>query len=224
MGVTDVIKDSVLQGFNTGSLSTVSILTILGFSGLMGIYIYAIYRFTSRSGFYNRTFNKTLAILPMITSIIMMGMSSNLIISFGMVGALSIVRFRNAVKDPADLMHLFWSISMGIVIGAGLYELAIFGSLGITVLAFGLDLLPALRQPCMLVISASGVEAEAEITACVRKYAPKFRVRSRNISQKGTEWILELQTRKESELLQDISRITGVTSVHLMTHDGEVRF
>ena len=107
MGVADVIKDSVLQGFNTGSLSTVSILTILGMSALMGLYIYLIYRLTSRNGFYNRTFNKTLAILPMITAIIMMGMSSNLIISFGMVGALSIVRFRNAVKDPADLMHLF---------------------------------------------------------------------------------------------------------------------
>jgi len=224
MGVADVIKDSVLQGFNTGSLSTVSILTTLGMSALMGLYIYIIYRLTSRSGFYNRTFNKTLAILPMITAIIMMGMSSNLIISFGMVGALSIVRFRNAVKDPADLMHLFWSISMGIVVGAGLYELAIFGSLGITVLAFGLDLLPALRLPCMLVISGSGAEAEAEIMACIRKYVRKFRVRSRNVSRKGAEWIVELQVKEEGRLLQDLSSIHGVDSVHIMTHDGEVRF
>lgn len=224
MGVADVIKDSVLNGFNTGSLSTITILVTLALSALAGIYIYGVYRFTSKNGFYNRAFNKTLALLPMITAIIMMGMSSNLVISFGMVGALSIVRFRNAVKDPADLMHLFWSISMGIVIGAGLYELACFGSLGITILAFGLDLLPALRMPCMLVVSGSGADAETKILSCIRKYAPKFRIRSRNISQKGAEWIVELQTRKEAQLLQDIAAVPGVSSVHMMTHDGDVRF
>lgn len=224
MGVADVIKDSVLNGFNTGSLSTISILVTLVLSGCMGVYIYGVYRFTSRNGFYNRNFNKTLAILPMITAIIMMGMSSNLIISFGMVGALSIVRFRNAVKDPADLMHLFWSISMGIVIGAGLYELACFGSLALTALSLGLDLLPTLRMPCMLVVSGENADAEERIMTCIRKYAPKIRIRSRNISQKGAEWIVELQVRKEADLLRDVAAVPGVNSVHLMTHDGEVRF
>ena len=125
MNFSDLFKNSVLEKLQSGDISTLTIvLTLLASIGF-GLFIYLVYRLNTRSGFYNRSFNRSLAILPVITSAIMIAMGSNLTISLGMVGALSIVRFRNAVKDPADLTYLFWSISIGIVTGAGLFELAL---------------------------------------------------------------------------------------------------
>ena len=115
MSFTDVIKKSVLEGFTQSSLSTAAVVAALGLAVLFGLYIYFIYRCTTHSGFYNRDFNKSLATLPVITTGILLAMQSNFVVSLGMVGALSIVRFRNAVKDSMDLTFLFWSISLGIV-------------------------------------------------------------------------------------------------------------
>lgn len=224
MSFTDIIKKSVLEGFDAGDLSTTSILVTLGMAVLFGLFIYAVYRFSSKGGFYNRGFNKSLATLPLITAGIMLAMQSNLVISLGMVGALSIVRFRNAVKDPTDLTFLFWSISMGIVTGAGLFELALMISLAAAVLIFGLDLLPAFRAPYMLVISGEkGVEEKA-LLAEVKACAGKYKVRSRNVTKKGTEWILEVNVKEEAALVERVGAVPGVVSLNLMSHDGEVRF
>ena len=154
----------------------------------------------------------------------MLAMGSNLTISLGMVGALSIVRFRNAVKEPVDLMYLFWSISMGIIVGAGLFELAVLLSLSVAVLIFGLDLLPAFKTPVLLVVSGNSIDLEEKLLSCAKVYAKSAKIRSRNITGRGVEWILELQVRKEAELVQQVSAMETVQSVQLMTHDGEVRF
>lgn len=224
MGFKDIIKNSVLEGFVASDLTTVDLAITLGISVLLGLYIYVLYRVTSKSGFYNRSFNKSLAVLPVITAAIMLAMQSNLVISLGMVGALSIVRFRNAVKDPADLTYLFWSISMGIIAGAGLFELAVLVSLFMTVLVWGLDLIPALRMPYLLVISAVGDVDEASLMACIKKFCPRIKVRSRNVSQRGMEWIIELRVKDAAGLVRRVSETVGVTAVNLMSHDGEVRF
>ena len=224
MSITDIIKKSVLEKFQASDVTTTTIVITLGMSVAMGLFLYFVYRFHSKSGFYSRGFNKTLAILPLITAAIMLAMGSNLTISLGMVGALSIVRFRNAVKEPVDLMYLFWSISMGIIIGAGLFELAVLLSLAVAVLIFGLDLLPTFKTPVLLVVSGSSIDLEAELLSCAKAYAKSVKIRSRNITSRGVEWILELQVRKEAELVQQVSAMEAVQSVQLMTHDGEVRF
>lgn len=224
MGIKDIIKKSVLEGFESGSVSTTECVVTLGIAILLGLYIYLIYRVTTKSGFYNRSFNKSLASLPVITAGIMAAMQSNLIISLGMVGALSIVRFRNAVKDSCDLTYLFWSISIGIVVGTGLYELAVILSLCMTVLLIGLDLLPAVRAPYLLVVSGEkGLEEEA-LLAVAKLHATKIKVRSRNVSAGGTEWIVQLQSKNAAQLVQSVAELEGVLSVNLLSHDGEVRF
>ena len=114
MSFQDVIKKSVLQGFSSTNLSTAAIVTTLAFATVLGLYIYFIYRITTKSGFYSRGFNKSLAVLPVITSGILLAMQGSIVISLGMVGALSIVRFRNAVKETTDLTFLFWSISLAL--------------------------------------------------------------------------------------------------------------
>ena len=223
MSITDMIKKSVLEGFTAGDLTTTSIIVTLGMAVALGLFIFFIYRLSTRNGFYNRSFNKSLAALPVITASILLAMQSNLVISLGMVGALSIVRFRNAVKDAADLMYLFWSISMGIIVGAHLFELAVLLSVCIAVLIFLLDLLPTLRAPCVLVVSGS-ISAEEELLSHIKNYAPKVKVRSRCVTARGTDWIFELQTKNGGDLVRDISGMEDILSVNLMTHDGEVRY
>ena len=224
MSITDMLKKSVLEGFSAGNLDTSHIVVVLGVAVALGLFIYAVYRTTSKSGFYNRGFNKALAVMPVITAAIMLAMQSNLVISLGMVGALSIVRFRNAVKDSGDLAYLFWSISMGIICGAGLFEIAIIMSICVTILIVALDLLPTFKAPCILVISGDASAAEEAVMASVKKFAAKAKIRSRNITKNGTEWIIEMQTKEEAAMVKAVAEVGGVISVNLMTHDGEVRF
>ena len=224
MSFTDVIKKSVLEGFHVGDLSTVTLVVTLGMAVAMGLFVYVVYRLTAKGSFYNRDFNKSLATLPVITAGIMLAMQSNLVISLGMVGALSIVRFRNAVKDAADLTYLFWSISMGIIAGAGLFQLAVVLSLFVAVLMLFLDLIPTFRPPCLLVVSGESGTKEKDLLSCVRKYAVCVRVRSRNITKNGIDWVLEASVWKEAQLAEAVSQMEGILSINLLHHDGEVRF
>ena len=224
MSFTDIIKNSVLARFNAGDLSTMTMVMTLAMAAAMGVFIYVIYRITAKNSFYNRDFNKSLAVLPPITAGIMLAMQSNLVISLGMVGALSIVRFRNAVKDSSDLAYLFWSISMGIITGAGLFELALLLSVCVTILIVALDMVPTFRAPCILVVSGDKEANEAVLMKCVKGFAKTAKIRSRNITKNGTEWIIEMQAKDEAGLVKAAAEVSGVVSVNLMTHDGEVRF
>ena len=224
MSFTDVLKKSVLEKFQASDMTTTSIAVTLSMAILLGVFIYFVYRISTKSGFYNWDFNKSLAALPVVTAAIMLAMSSNITISLGMVGALSIVRFRNAVKNPIDLTYLFWSISIGIVVGSGLFKLAVLLSLAITALLFALDLLPTFRAPCLLVVSGEDITIESELIAIAKKYSRSVAIRSRNVSKRGVEWILEMRIRNEESLVQKIATLEKVSSVHLMTHDGDVRF
>lgn len=221
---SDAIKDEFLEGFTASDLSTTSILVSLGIAAVLGLYIYFVYRFTIKSSFYSRSFNKTLALLPIITAGILLAMQSNIVISLGMVGALSIVRFRNAVKDPMDLLYLFWSISMGIIVGAGLFELAVISCLAITILVFVLDLVPTFKAPCLLVISAKDEQSAEKSVECIKKYTKRAKIRSKNITNKSVELIVELNVDAKSPVSSEIAAIDGITSVNLLSHDGDVRF
>lgn len=224
MELIEIIKNAGATDAHIVGLSTTNILIRLGLSALMGLYIYLIYRVNAKSGFYNRGFNKSLAVLSVVTTGIILAMQINVIVSLGMVGALSIVRFRNAVKDSMDLCYLFWSISMGIIIGTGLFELAIFANVCITALVFFLDLLPAFRAPCVLVVSTGRDTAGDELFGAVKKYSTRVKVRSRNVSKRGVEWVIELWTKEETALTDAVCALEGVSSANLLTHDGDIRF
>ena len=162
--------------------------------------------------------------MPVITAGIMLAMQSNMVISLGMVGALSIVRFRNAIKDSSDLAYLFWSISVGIIVGAGQFKLVVLLSLCMAALMLFLDMVPALRAPCMLVVSAENEIDEKKLFACIKNHCAKAKMRSHNVTKRGTEWIFELQIKDESALVQSVAAQEHVVSVNLLRHDGEVRF
>ena len=218
----DIFKKSFVEGFHNGNVSTSQILVTLLFVCILAAYIFAVYYVSMKKTFYNRSFNIALALISVISASIILAMQSNLVISLGMVGALSIVRFRTAIKDPKDLMFLFWSISVGIICGAGMYEIAIFASVVITIGLLVLEMTPAGRAASILIINASTDGEEQEIQEVVRKYSKVYRVKSRNISAKGQDFIIECKAKDEKNLIQDISKLKGVFVATLMAHDGDI--
>ena len=149
---------------------------------ILACYVLLIYRLMTRKSFYSKGFNVSLAAMSVITAAIILAMQSNLVISLGMVGALSIVRFRTAIKDPMDLVFLFWSISIGIICGAGLYEVALLTCLVVTILILVLENLPASRAPMMLVVNVTDADKEDAILDIVKKYSRFYKVKSRNLA------------------------------------------
>lgn len=224
MSIKDAIKKSILQEFTDPAVTMSDIAAALGVAAALALYIYLIYKLVTRSAFYSRDFNKSLAMLPVITAGILLAMQSSFVISLGSVGALSIVRFRNAVKDPMDLVFLFWSISIGIVCGAKLYALAILLSLVLTVLVFVLDLIPAAKSPMLLVMNGSDANVEAALQPILKQQAKAAHVKSRNLTTAGIDLIVELRPNDPPALVQACAALPGVQSVSLLDHDGQIRY
>lgn len=162
--------------------------------------------------------------LCMITSAVILTIQFSIVISLGMVGALSIVRFRTAIKDPMDLVFLFWSISVGIICGAGLAEVAVILSLIVTLGILLLDKMPAVSTPMLLVVNADSCDAEEQILAAVRKYSKYSKVKSRNLSGSKMSMIVELRTKNESQLIKEVNGLEHMLSVSLLAHDGEATY
>ena len=181
MSFNDAIKKSVLEGFSYSDFSTTKILTTLFITFLVSLYIFFIYRITTKNSFYNKGFNISMAAISMVTAGIVMAMQSNLVISLGMVGALSIVRFRTAIKDSMDLFYLFWSIGVGIMCGASLYELAILLSLAVTLVILLFSALPFSFSPYILIIKTTKEVSESDLTSVIVKYSKKVHINSKNI-------------------------------------------
>lgn len=225
MSFSDVLKKSFLNGINSAEISTTAIVLAILVTGVIGMYIYVVYRMTTRKAFYSKSFNISLVALAMITAAIILTIQSSVVISLGMVGALSIVRFRTAIKDPMDLVFLFWSISIGIICGAGLYEVAIVVSVFVTIAILGLELLPMVSAPMLLIVNADNCDVDEQITENIKKYAKHHQVKSRNLTQSGMDMVIELRVKENgSELVKEIKAIKGVSSVSLLMHDGEATY
>lgn len=224
MSFRDIIKKSVLQSFTGNSITTATVCVTLIITVILALYIFAVYYLSTRKTFYNKTFNVSLAAISVITASIILAMQSNLAISLGMVGALSIVRFRTAVKDPKDLVFLFWSISVGIICGAGIYEIAVLSSLVVTVGLFALELTPVGTASGILVVNCDSLDKENQIMDIVKTGSRHVAVKSRNASVAGADFVIECRAKEPSEMLQKLQALDGITGVSLLEHDGEVNF
>lgn len=225
MNFKSIFKNSFLEAFAQNEVAAGEVVVVLMFTCIISLYIFLVYRMITRKTFYSKNFNISLAALALITSIVILTVQSNIVLSLGMVGALSIVRFRTAIKDPMDLVFLFWSISVGIACGAGMLEIAVIGSLILTALIFVLDKLPMAKTAMILVISAqTGKERTAQITELVKKHSRYYKVKSRNITGDQLDMVMELWAAQEEELTEELAALSGVHSVSLMSHDGEVTF
>ncbi|MCR4695269.1 MAG: DUF4956 domain-containing protein [Pseudobutyrivibrio sp.] len=223
MTFADTIKKSVLEGFNYADITTTRIAATMLITFLIALYIFYVYRLVNRKGFYDKEFNIALAIISMITAGIVLAMQSSLVISLGMVGALSIVRFRTAIKRPMDLLFLFWSVGIGIINGAGLFELSIVVSLCATIGMLLLQFIPNAKASKLMVINADRPDAEADIMAVLNANATNVRVDSRTIRKDGMDMIVAVKPKDEAGLVKAISEVAGVTTATLLYHDSASR-
>lgn len=224
MGFADIFKKSFLEGFSAGELGFQEILVVLFITSCLALYIYLVYRVVTKRTFYSKNFNIALAMLAVITAAIILTIQFSIVVSLGMVGALSVVRFRTAIKDPMDLVFLFWSLSVGIICGAGLTEIAILTSLIVTIGIFLLDRMPVIRVPQILIVQMQDADKEEAVLEIVKKFSKYNKVKTRNLSGKTLHMIFEVRPAEESKMVRELGEIEGMTSVSLMEHDGEVTF
>lgn len=223
MSVKDTIKKTVLEGFSNADIPTLQIVVTLGITFLIALYIYFIYRLVSKSALYDRNFHTSMAIISVITAGIIIAMQSSIVISLGMVGALSIVRFRTAIKNPMDLLFLFWSIGVGIICGAGLFEIAFVVSLMVTIGIFLLEFIPEFKKPYLLILNTTAQADEKMMMDVLKTHASHIKVRSRNLKKNSADYIYEIRTKKEQELMAELSKMDVIVQVSLLSHEGEVR-
>ena len=224
MSFKDIFKKSFLEGFAGSEITLTTIVAAIAIASALACYIFLVYRVLTRKTFYSKNFNIALAGITVITAALILTMQSSVVLSLGMVGALSIVRFRTAIKDPIDLMFLFWSISVGIITGAGLAQVAVILSIVMTLGILILDQLPVARAPMILVINAGDLDVEEQIEAIVKEYDKHFKVKSRNLTVSTLDMVIELRTAKGGELVRNVMKQEGVRSASLLSHDGEVTF
>lgn len=220
MSFNDIFKSSFLE-----SVSEFSILdTVIGLSValVIGLFIFVIYKKTLTGVMYSSSFALTLVGLALVTTLVIMAVTSNVVLSLGMVGALSIVRFRTAIKEPIEIVFLFWSLAVGIVIGAGMIPLAVIGSsiIGVILLLFANRKLH--NDPYILVLSCADETAEKAALTILASEAERYVVKSKTVSSAGIELTAELRTKNPSTaFVNTISSLPGVGTATLVSYNGE---
>ena len=220
MTFQDIFKSGFLDSFQSFSLADIVISLAAAF--FIGLFIFYVYQKTYSGVLYSRSFNVSLVAILLVTTLVICGVTSNVVLSLGMVGALSIVRFRTAVKDPMDLVFLFWAIAEGILCGAALLPLALLGCpvIGVFLLVF------ANRQqkdnPYLIIIRLEDMEREGEIAAFLRKQVKKMLLKSKTVTGgAGTELIYETRpVDGDSRFVNTISKMEGVESAVMVSYDG----
>ena len=215
---TSVIKNKYAEQLVSNQLDLVGVIIAISLSLALGFVVYFIYKATFRGVVYSQNFGISLIMMSVITTLLVVTISSNVVLSLGMVGALSIVRFRAAIKDPVDIMYLFWAISVGIVVGAGQYILAIAATIGIAGLCVVLSRLKTRTAPYLLIVRYQTEEA-SRINSALKTLGGK--VRSRVSTASRSELIIELKGEPESNLTEEISSLPGVINAVLVDYNGE---
>ena len=224
MNFIDIFKKSFLEGYASANLTVKSIIICMLVTIIISAYIFAVYRLVNRNTFYNKNFNMSLPAIAIITAAIILTIQSNIVISLGMVGALSIVRFRTAIKDPMDLVYLFWSISVGIICGAGFAVIAVIASVVLTVGILLADWLPIAKAPQILLVNSNSFENEEAVLEVVKKYCSLHKVKARNLAQNHLDMAIEVRVKEEGALVKELMKVENVVSASLVSHDGEVTF
>ena len=222
MGFKDMIKTSVLNNF-TSDITITRIALVLALSMILGIYVFIVYRMVVNNEFYSRDFNRTLVLMSVTTAAIVLAVQSNLVISLGMVGALSIVRYRTAIKSSLDLFFLFWAISIGIICGAGLYVLA--GALCVIV-TLGLFITGRMTSPAslgLLIINCDSLKDANAIMEAVKPLTKFMRLKNKMVSENNVELILEYKASDGTALEEMLGTNSAVRRFSVMNGDRETR-
>lgn len=219
MSFNDIFKSDFLSNFSSFSISDTLIALLLAF--VIGLFITQIYKRTYSGVICSGSFCVSLLGLCLITTFVILAVTSNVVLSLGMVGALSIVRFRAAIKEPLDIVYLFWSIAVGIVLGAGLIPLALIGSviLGVVLVLFsntkGID------SPYILVLNLDS-ESETSVLDVLNSVVKKYKIKSKTVNKMGMDLNIEIRLKgNDTSFLNKLSSITGVRNCSLVSYNGD---
>ena len=219
MTFQDIFKSSFLENVTAVSLLDMAIALALAFA--VGVFIFFVYKKTYKGVMYSSTFGVTLIALTMITTLVILAVTSNVVLSLGMVGALSIVRFRSAIKDPLDIAFLFWAIGAGIVLAAGLIPLGVIGSLLIGAVLLLFVNHKSNDQPYMAVIGLSA-QAEDTVLETLAKGTKKQVVKTKSVSPEGMELTVEVRLQENSTaFMNSLAAIPGVSRATLVSYNGD---
>lgn len=224
MSFTDIFKKSFLNGYASTDIDPGTVFFCMGITLVIAVYIFAFYKMINRNTFYNKGFNISLVALAVLTAAIILTLQSNIVISLGMVGALSIVRFRTAIKDPLDLVFLFWSISIGIICGAGFAIIAVIASVLVSMVILVLNAVSLANPNRLLLLNADSLERKEEIMGILKEYCRNFEVKSSNLKKDRMDLVIEVLTKEEDELLKALMQTEGVFGASLLAHDGDATF
>ena len=220
MTFKDVFKSSFLD--NVVEVSVTDVLLAMLFAVVIGAFIFFVYKKTFQGVMYSSGFGITLIGLSMVTTLVILAVTSNVVLSLGMVGALSIVRFRAAIKEPFEIVFLFWALAVGIVVGAGMFLLAVIGSvlIGIILLVFARRKIG--EHPYILVVRCDNGEAEKAVLAALRKAVASSTVKAKTVNPAGIELSVEVTLKNgDTTFVTGIFELDGVADASLVTYNGQ---
>lgn len=220
MTFNDIFKSGFLENIKSVSIFDMVLTIVLSFG--IGLFIFLVYKKTYRGVMYSAGFGTTLIALTMITSVVILAVTSNVVLSLGMVGALSIVRFRTAIKDPLDIAFLFWSIGAGIVLAAGMIPLAIIGSVCIGLILLVFVNKKSNTHPYMVVLSCVNHAVEVKAMDLIAKNVLRTTVKSKSASKNGIEMNIEVRLKDDNtDFINILSQMPGVNSAVIVSYNGD---
>ena len=220
MTFSDIFKSSFLENVSTISMLDMLLTLVLSFG--IGLFIFLVYRKIYQGVMYSAGFGTTLIALTMITSIVILAVTSNVVLSLGMVGALSIVRFRTAIKDPLDIAFLFWAIGAGIILAAGLIPLAVIGSVCIGLILLVFVNRKTHTHPYMVVLSCVNHEAEVQAREFLAQNVTRTKVKSKSAVKGAIEMNIEVRLKEDdTDFINTLSEMPGVNSAVLVSYNGD---
>lgn len=220
MNFSDIFKSSFLENIASVSILDMAVALALAFG--IGLFIFLVYKKTYTGVMYSSSFAVTLVALTMITTIVILAVTSNVVLSLGMVGALSIVRFRTAIKEPLDIAFLFWSIAVGIVLAAGMIPLAVIGSIVIGVILLIFVNKKSHSNPYIAVISCVDHESEVRAKEFLEKHVQRCVVKSKTAQKGAVELNIEIRIKEDNtDFINVLSDMKGVNSAVLVSYNGD---
>ena len=220
MNFSDIFKSSFLE--NVTSVSILDMVIALALAFGIGMFIFMVYKKTFNGVMYSASFGVTLVALTMITTLVILAVTSNVVLSLGMVGALSIVRFRTAIKEPLDIAFLFWSIAAGIVLAAGLIPLAVIGSVVIGVILLIFVNKKSYSHPYIVVLQCEGHGAETAAKAMLEKHVERLVVKSKTARKDMVEINYEVRLKNDNtDFVNALAGINGVNNAVLVSYNGD---
>lgn len=220
MTFNDIFKSSFIE--KVSSFSALDMIIALSFAFVLGLFIFFVYKKTFNGVMYSSSFGVSLMAMTLVTTLTILAVTSNVVLSLGMVGALSIVRFRAAIKEPLDIAFMFWSIASGIVIGAGLIPLAVFGSLFIGLIMVLFVNKKSTDNPYILLVSCLDDTSEQLVTKAIDTNVKKHMIKSKTVSLNGIELTVEVRLKDmTTEFVNQIAALDGVNNAVLVSYNGE---